>query len=94
MPPNLKVLSSFIQKLIQTPACTDHGLYRILSSYWLAHLYLMNLFFTILVGLQDVGILQILYSQAVIQRTIVDSPAFLDHGLAEKITVCTHTTMI
>jgi hypothetical protein len=30
-------------------------------------------------------------SRAVIQRTIVDSTAFLEHGLAEKITVCAHT---
>jgi hypothetical protein len=32
-------------------------------------------------GLRDVGIL---YSQAVIQRKIDVSPAFLEHGLAEK----------
>jgi hypothetical protein len=36
-------------------------------------------------GLLDVGIL---YSRAVIQRTV--SPAFLEHGLAEKITVSAH----
>jgi hypothetical protein len=35
-------------------------------------------------GLRDVGIL---YSQAVILRTIDVSPAFLEHGLAEKIAV-------
>jgi hypothetical protein len=35
-------------------------------------------------GLRDVGIL---CSQAVIQRTIDVSPAFLQHGLAEKIGV-------
>jgi hypothetical protein len=29
-------------------------------------------------GLRDVGILQIFYSRAVIQRTIVDSPTFLE----------------
>ncbi len=29
--------------------------------------------------------------QAIIQRTIVDSPAFLVHGLAEKVAVCAHT---
>jgi hypothetical protein len=39
-------------------------------------------------GLQDVGILQTFYSQAVIQRTIVDSPAFLETSWAEKIAVC------
>ncbi len=40
-------------------------------------------------GLRDVGII---HSQAVIQRTIVVSPAFLEHGLAYKIAVCAHTT--
>jgi hypothetical protein len=35
-------------------------------------------------GLRDVGIL---YSQAVIQKTIDVSPAFLEHGSAEKISV-------
>jgi hypothetical protein len=36
--------------------------------------------------------LQIFFSQAVIQGPIVDSPAFLETGLAEKISVCDHTT--
>jgi hypothetical protein len=31
-----------MQKLIQPPACSDHGLHRILSSYWLEHFYLMK----------------------------------------------------
>ncbi len=35
-------------------------------------------------GLQDVGIF---YSWAIIQRTIDVSPAFLEHGSAEKIAV-------
>jgi hypothetical protein len=35
-------------------------------------------------GLRDVGIL---YSPAVIQRTVDVSPAFLEHGSAEKIAV-------
>ncbi len=39
-------------------------------------------------GLWDVGIF---YSQAVILRTIVDFPVFLEHGSAEKISVCAHT---
>jgi hypothetical protein len=38
-----------------------------------------------LVWKQDVGIVQVFYSQAVLQRTIVYSPAFLESGLAEKI---------
>jgi hypothetical protein len=43
-------------------------------------------------GLRIVGFLQIFYSQAVIPRTIGDSPAFLEYGSAEKIAVCAHTT--
>jgi hypothetical protein len=35
-------------------------------------------------GLRDVGIL---YSRAVIQKTIDVSPPFLEHGSAEKISV-------
>jgi hypothetical protein len=38
--------------------------------------------------LLDVGVLQIFYSRAEIQRTIVDFPTFLEHGSAEKIAVC------
>jgi hypothetical protein len=38
-------------------------------------------------GLRDVGIL---YSWAVIRRSIDDSPAFLEHGSAEKIAVWAH----
>jgi hypothetical protein len=43
-------------------------------------------------GLRIVVFLQIFYSQAVIPRTLVDSPAFLEQGSAEKIAVCAHTT--
>jgi hypothetical protein len=45
-------------------------------------------------GLRDVRILQIFYSPAVIQRTIVDSPACLETGLAEKVAVCDPTTRL
>jgi hypothetical protein len=42
-------------------------------------------------GLQNVKIIQILHSQAVLQRTVVDYPAFLETRLAEKIGVlCTY----
>ncbi len=42
-------------------------------------------------GLQNVKILQILHSQEVLQRTIVDFPAFLETGLAQNIGVlCTY----
>jgi hypothetical protein len=40
-------------------------------------------------GLRNDGIL---YIQAAIPRTIVESPAFLEHGSAEKIAVRAHTT--
>jgi hypothetical protein len=36
-------------------------------------------------------ILHTFYSRAIIQRTIVDYPAFLEHSLAEKIAVCALT---
>jgi hypothetical protein len=39
-----------------------------------------------------VGFLQTFFSHAVIQRTIVDSPAFLEQDSAEKIAVCVYTT--
>jgi hypothetical protein len=39
-------------------------------------------------GLRDVGIF---YSPAVIERTIVDFPAFLEHSSAKKIAICAHT---
>jgi hypothetical protein len=38
----IKVLSRFIQRWIQPPAYSDHGLYRNLASYWLAHFFLMK----------------------------------------------------
>jgi hypothetical protein len=42
-----------------------------------------------LFGLRNVGIL---YSQAVIPRKIVESPAFFEHSSVEKIAECAHTT--
>jgi hypothetical protein len=38
-------------------------------------------------------VLQIFNSQAVIQGKVVVFPAFLEHGLAEKIAVCAHTNL-
>jgi hypothetical protein len=34
---------------------------------------------------------RLFYSRAVIQRTIVDLLAFLEHGLAETIAICAQT---
>jgi hypothetical protein len=42
-------------------------------------------------GLRDFGNEEIFNSRAILQRTIVDSPEFLEPGLAEKIAVCAHT---
>jgi hypothetical protein len=39
-------------------------------------------------GWRDDGIFQVFFSQAVLQRTIVDYTAFLEPGLAKKIAVC------
>ncbi len=39
---DFKVLSRSMQKWIQPPACSVHGLHRILSSYWLAHCYSLS----------------------------------------------------
>ncbi len=39
---NFKVLSRFMQNWTHLPACSDHGLHRIMSSYCLAHFYLMK----------------------------------------------------
>ncbi len=38
--------------------------------------------------------LQMFFSQAVIYRIIVDFPALSETGLAEKISVCVHTTRV
>jgi hypothetical protein len=40
----------------------------------------------------DCGLLVLFFSQAVIPRTIVESPAFLEHGSSEKIAECAHTS--
>ena len=39
---NFKVLSRFMQNWTQSPACSVHGLHRMLASYWLAHFHLMK----------------------------------------------------
>ncbi len=77
-------------------SCSDHGLYRILYSNWLAHFYLLK---KSAKGLHHFGLdcamleflKYVFYSRAVIQRTNVDFPAFLEHGSAEEIAVCAHT---
>jgi hypothetical protein len=56
---------------------SDHGLHRILSSYWLAHFHLKSAKVLLYFGL-DCGKMKI---------TIDVSPAFLEHGSGEKITV-------
>jgi hypothetical protein len=45
-------------------------------------------------GLRDVGILQIFYSRSVLQRATVDSPAFLEPSVVEKILACAYTTCL
>ncbi len=56
---DFKVLSRFMQKWLQPPVCSDHGLHRILSCYWLAHFHLMtksakvHLYFGLDYGMMD-----------------------------------------
>ncbi len=65
--------SDLIIRLIQHFSCSDHDLLRILSSYWLAHFYLMKKSAKVLLyfGL-DCGILEFF------------TPAFLEQGSAER----------
>jgi hypothetical protein len=75
-----------MQKMNPT-SCLDHGLHRILSSYWLAHFYLMknpSKCCSILVWIAGCWN-SLLISR--IQRTIDVSQAFLEYSSAEKITV-------
>ena len=63
-----------MQNSTQSPACSVHGLHRMLSSYWLAHFdkkirQSAALFWF---GLRND---EIFYLRTVIQRTIVASPA-------------------
>ena len=88
---NFKVLSRFMQNWTQHPACLDHGLHRILSSYWLAHFHLMKKSAKVLLyfGL-DCGMMEFFYLRAAIQRTIDASPAFMEYGLAKKFAAWAH----
>jgi hypothetical protein len=121
---DFKVLSRFIQKWIQPPACSEHGLLylqAIIHKFrWFCRLsqccgpssifvcITVLLYYCITVLLYpsrdlnfagncsgfDCGLL-VFFKRAVIQRTIVDTPAFfLEHSLAEKIAVCAHTTHV
>ncbi len=84
---NFKVLSRLMQKWLQPPACSDLGLHRILSCYWLAHFHLMKnppKCTSILVWIAE------WWMQAATQRTIDVSPAYLGHSSAKKIAVWAH----
>ena len=65
-----------MQNSTQSPACSVHGLHRMLSSYWLAHFHLMKksakvqLYFG-----SGYGMMKFFYLRTVIQSTIVASPA-------------------
>ena len=56
---DFKVLSRFMQKWLQPPACSEHVLHRILSCYWLVHFHLMkksakeHLYFGLDCGMMD-----------------------------------------
>ncbi len=94
---DFKVLSRFIQKCLQPPASSAYGvcIESFLPIGWDTSLRKKSAKGLHYFGL-DCGMLEwrIFYSQAVLQRTMVDSPAFLGFGLAEKIVVCAHTTCL
>ncbi len=69
-------------------------MYKILSSYWLAHLLFDEKIHQsaplFRFRLRAVRILQIFTRQAGLQRTIADSPAFWEHGLR----LCPHNPSV
>jgi hypothetical protein len=69
-------------------------LYKILSSYWLAHFYLLKNLpkgSTILVWIA--GCWNSSNNLHPSCKTIVDFLAFLEYGAEEKIAVCAHTNL-
>ncbi len=87
---DFKILSRFMQKWIQPPACSDHGLHRTLSSYWLAHFYLMKksakelLYFCL-----DCGMMKFFTFKPQPKEQFI-SLTHLWSGLAKKIAVWAH----
>ncbi len=89
---DFNVLSRFTQKLIQPPAYSDHGLFRILSSYWLARFYLLKKsckgqhYFSL-----DCGILAFFKYSPSSKEQLLTFRHFWSNCSAEKIAVCAHT---
>jgi hypothetical protein len=85
---DFKVLSRYMQKWIQPPACCNHGLHIILSSNWLAHFYLMKKI------RQSAVLFWFVFQNSLLTshnpKTINVSHTFLEHGFAEKIGVWAH----
>jgi hypothetical protein len=67
-------------------------LFGILSSYWLSAFYLLKKSAKVMLNL--VWIADCWFSSLTSRNieTIFDFPVFLEHGSAEKIAVCAHTT--
>ena len=82
-----KFWSAPCKKASNPPACSVHGLHRILSSYWLAHWKIRQSAALFWFRLQNDGIF---YLRAAIQRTIDASPAFMEYGLAKKFAAWAH----
>jgi hypothetical protein len=82
---NFKVLSCFMQNWNQPPACFDHRLHRILSSYWLAHCYLMKKSTEVAFyfGL-DWGMMKFFTYQPQSKVQLMPLPQFMEYGLAKK----------
>ncbi len=72
---DFKVLSRFMQKWLQPPACSDHGLHRILSCYWLAHLMKKSAKVHLYFGL-DCGMMEFLICKPQPKEQLMSLPHF------------------
>jgi hypothetical protein len=84
-----KFWASFMQKFLQSPGSSAHGLFRILPSYWLVHFFKWKnrpKCCTILVWIAGCWNSSNNSPRAILKGTIVDSLIF-GAGLAEKMAV-------
>jgi hypothetical protein len=80
-----------MQNWIQPPACSVHGLHRVLSSYWLAHFHLMKksakvqLYFSL-----SCGMMEFFTCEPQSKEQLMSIPEIIEYGLAKKITAWAH----
>ncbi len=94
---DFKVLSHFIKIWIQPSACLDHGLYRILSSYWLVHFFYLlkrsanGLHYFGLDWIAECWNILLMSRNPKNNNCWLSGMALLEHGSAEKIAVFAYT---